>query len=514
MTIQAIITKSVRRLELEGKLLTPDFYAEAFCMEATKAGMIVEDCQQISKLTLMLNKDLQKELTLYRVKTISELARFMISKLNRMSPTSCSEMLESQSAFVKRVLQVVEVLHNKEATELARKSIDMLNASPTIQQVEQYKQLWSNFIATYDDSFLQNLKSFTTFDTTDLQKTIASINGALPNAHESASLDLSKISTLLISSLVPSIASNVDTEIALFSEKMRKNPKLLESADIEDEVKMAISLRIALDKKSVKDMVDSLDGVLGKLSLRLIDIIESADSSSVEIKKIRTELESYNQEGELNFSTTHKKLYTIAVALDENTTLLSNDLKKHSKEVQLLGKKISKLEQELEELRQESKEDFLTKLYNKRALEEFFVLKEAEYERYGHNFSIVMLDLDYFKKVNDTYGHEAGDAVLAAFAKIISREARSVDIVGRYGGEEFIALLCETDSEGAYVFAEKVRKNVEKARFMYKGERIEVTVSSGLSERKKHTSLKAVINSADEYLYKAKNEGRNRVAYK
>ena len=77
-----------------------------------------------------------------------------------------------------------------------------------------------------------------------------------------------------------------------------------------------------------------------------------------------------------------------------------------------------------------------------------------------------------------------------------------------------MALLSETDTQGGAVFAEKVRKHVKKARFMYKGTRIEVTVSCGVSERKRHSSLQAVLNSADEYLYKAKEDGRNRVAYK
>ena len=129
-------------------------------------------------------------------------------------------------------------------------------------------------------------------------------------------------------------------------------------------------------------------------------------------------------------------------------------------------------------------------------------------------FSVIMFDLDHFKAVNDDFGHDAGDAVLGAFAKILKKEARSVDIVGRFGGEEFMALLSETDTRGGAIFAEKVRKSVQKARFMYKGKRINVTVSSGVSERKKHTSLKNAINSADEYLYKAKKEGRNQVGYK
>ena len=516
MTIQSIIKKSIKRLELEGKLLTPDFYHEAFCKEATKAGMIVEDCQHVDKFSKTLNKEFQKDLTAYRIKTMSEFSRFLISKLNRTNPTQCSDALEAHNILTKRVLQVVGVLHNKEASDLAKKSLDLLNSNPKASQLDQFRQLWTNFITTYDDTFLQKLKELGDLDTANLQKSVESINIASlgSKSDNSSELELTKISSLLVSSLVPSIASSVNEKIANLSEKIRNNPSLLESVSIESEIKSAISLRISLDKQSVKEMVESLDGVLDKLSLRLIDMIERSDSSNSEIQKIKSELETYNEGTITNFNTAHKKLYTIAVALEENTQLLSQDLKNHSGEIKMMSKKIRTLEEELESAKQESKEDFLTKLYNRRALDEFFAMKEAEFERYGRNYSVVMFDLDHFKDVNDTHGHDAGDAVLAAFAKILKKEARTVDIVGRFGGEEFMALLSETDAKGGVVFAEKVRRHVQKARFMYKGVRIEVTVSCGVSERKRHISLQAVLNSADEYLYKAKADGRNRVAYK
>ncbi len=515
MTIQSIIKKAVKRLELEGKLLTPDFYAEAFCKEAQKAGMATEDCSHIDKFSKTLNKNIQKELTQYRIKTMGELSRFLISKLNRTSPTICSELLEAQASFSKRILQVVEVLHNAEATELAKKSIKLLNSSPNVTELEQFRQHWVNFITTYDDTFLGKLKSFGTVETSNLRKTIENLNLSASSIDMTdCESQLSRVASLLVSSFVPSIASSVNDKIATLSEKIRANPSLLDSVSIEDEVRSIISLRIALDKKSVKEMVESLDGVLDKLSLRLIDMIERSDDSTVEIQEIKAELESYNDHTEINFKIAHKKLIVIATALEENTQLLSQDLRGHSSEVKALSTKVRKLEKELEDAKYASKEDFLTKLYNKRALDEFMHVKEAEFERYGHNFSVVMFDLDHFKLVNDNYGHDAGDAVLAAFAKILKKEARSVDIVGRFGGEEFMALLSETGSKGGAIFAEKVRKHVQKARFMYKGERIAVTVSCGVSERKTHTSLKNVINSSDEYLYKAKKDGRNQVAYK
>ena len=515
MTIQSIIKKAIKRVDLEGKLLTPDFYTEAFCKEAAKAGMAVEDCSHLEKFKATLNKEFQKDLTHYRIKTMNELVRFLISKLNRTNPTQCADVLEAQTHLLKRVLQSIEVLHNKEATLLAKQSIDLLNSSPKSTQIDQFRQLWVNFLTTYDDTFLERLRVLGNVNSDDLKRTIEGLNIAVNKSDIVANdMNLSKISSLLISSLVPSIASSVNDKIANLSEKIRANPSLLESTSIESEIKTAISLRIALDKESVKEMVESLDGVLDKLSHRIIDMIEQSDSSTVEIQAIKKELKSYDEGSITNFKVAHKKLYTIAIALEENTQLLSKDLQVHSTEVALLSRRINQLEKELESAKQDSKEDFLTKLYNKRALDEFMEVKEAEFKRYGRNFSVVMFDLDHFKDVNDNFGHDAGDAVLSAFAKILKKECRAVDIVGRFGGEEFLAILSETDTKGGAIFAEKVRKHVQKARFIYKGKRIEVTVSSGVSEREKHISLKAALNSADEYLYQAKKNGRNQVGYK
>ena len=515
MTVQSIIKKTIKRLEKEGKLLTPDFYAEAFCKEAKIAGMASEDCNHVDKYTKTLNKEFQKELKNYRIRTMSELVRFLVSKLNRTNTTQCSQALESQNIFTKRVLQVIEVLHNKEASLLAKKSIELIESRANASQVDQFRQLWINFITTYDDTFLSKLKPLGKVDTTDLKATIENLkidNNSSSNGE--VDVDFSRVASVLVASLVPSIASSVNDKIATLSEKIQKNPSVLDSIELENEIKSAILLRITLDKQSVKDMVESLDTVLDKLSLRLIEMIEKSDSSTLEIQNIKKELESYSDESTTNFKVAHKKLFTIASALEENTQLLSKDLTTHGSEVKILSQRVHELERELEEVKQESKEDFLTKLYNKRALDEFMEIKEAEFQRYGRNFSVVMFDLDHFKLVNDTFGHDAGDAVLSAFAKILKKEARSVDVVGRFGGEEFMALLSETDTKGGVVFAEKVRKHVQKARFMYKGERIAITVSAGVSERKKHISLKAVVNSSDEYLYKAKNEGRNQVANK
>jgi len=515
MTIQAIINNTLIRLKKEGKLLTPDFYSEAFCKEAKKVGMDVEDCNKLDTYKHSLSKEFQKDLKNYNIKTINELIRFLIAKLNRTNPTQLTQMIESQTLLTKRILQVITVLHNKEAADLARNSLEILELGAQTEQLNNFRQRWVNFLTNYDDTFLLKLKGLGDIDSKDLQKSVASIlQHSSQNSLVESVDSLEKVSQLLIASFIPSIASSVNDTIEGLSNKIRKNPAILENVSIEKEIKNAISLRIALDKDSVKKMIVSIDSVLDKLSLHLVDMIDKSDSSNVTIERIKKELESYTEASTTNFKTAHKKLYTIAAALEENTQLLSSDLKTDSHEVSALSKRVKKLEKELEAAKKESTEDFLTKLKNRRALDDFLELKEAEYKRYGRNFSVAMFDIDKFKNVNDTYGHDAGDAILTALAKILKKESRSADIVGRFGGEEFLALLSDTDIVGSIAFGEKVRKQVEKARFMYNGKHIAVTISCGLSERKNYVSASAALNSADEYLYVAKTSGRNRVEYK
>jgi diguanylate cyclase (GGDEF)-like protein len=509
MTVHDIIKKAIERLRSEGKLLTPDFYAEAFCVEAKKAGMLTDDCNQVDKYASSLDSKYQNEIKQYRVKTTQELIRFLISKINRMNPTQCAELLESNTALLKRVLQSTEVLHNADATTLSKKTLIALEKQNNPETLELMRKKWMDFLTVYDGKLLQKLSSYTTVYPDDLKKTLDGLGKKIDSSVEMKGMD--RIAKLLIASLVPSIASGVNDELADISESLRTNPSLLTSQSMYDEIKEAILLRITLDKSSVKDMMMTLDGVLDKLSLQLIDLIEKSDSSSVEIIKIKKDLEHFDEDKKSDFKSAHKKLLTIALTLEDKTALLSKDLKVHNKKVGELSNKVAHLEAELIAAQKASREDFLTKLYNKRAIDEQLRIKEGEFERYGRNYSLIMFDLDFFKAVNDTYGHDAGDAVLAAFAKILKKMCRTVDVVGRYGGEEFIAILSDTGLSGAVKFGNKVRQTLEHTKLMYKKQHIKVTASGGAAERKAFQSVKATMQSADERLYDAKNSGRNRI---
>jgi len=186
-------------------------------------------------------------------------------------------------------------------------------------------------------------------------------------------------------------------------------------------------------------------------------------------------------------------------------------MKKEDEEIEKLRQKVHFLEGKLKELSKEVKTDFLTNIANKKAVTEELKKQEAIYQRYGTNYSVVFFDIDHFKNINDTYGHDAGDVILKSLGLLFKRYARDIDLIGRFGGEEFVAILPNTDKEGAYKFAEKVRQIIEKTKFMYKNTRINVTVSGGVASRNETNSAEETLKLADEKLYKAKKSGRNKI---
>jgi len=159
--------------------------------------------------------------------------------------------------------------------------------------------------------------------------------------------------------------------------------------------------------------------------------------------------------------------------------------------------------------------DELTQVFNRR---QFFFLAERELRRRGRPFrslAVVMADIDHFKKINDTWGHPAGDAVLAEVARRLKKSIRDVDLLGRYGGEEFCVMLLDTDLRDAKEIGERLRHSIAGTPMNAQGNRITVTVSLGATLRTndKETSLETLIERADKALYCAKKNGRNRVVF-
>ena len=160
--------------------------------------------------------------------------------------------------------------------------------------------------------------------------------------------------------------------------------------------------------------------------------------------------------------------------------------------------------------------DGLTKLYNHRFFQDQMAMNASNFRRYGAVFSIIMIDIDFFKKFNDTYGHQSGDCVLKQVAQILRSASRSTDLACRYGGEEMTLILNNTNKKEAVIAAQKICKTVRETPFVLaNGEKVNVTISVGVATIGLNgLKPKDLIEYADRCLYKAKENGRNQVVYK
>ncbi|MGB0662538.1 MAG: diguanylate cyclase [Pontibacterium sp.] len=169
-----------------------------------------------------------------------------------------------------------------------------------------------------------------------------------------------------------------------------------------------------------------------------------------------------------------------------------------------------KLKAANDRLRVISRQDKLTELYNRGYWEECLVREYDRYRRTGHEATLIMLDIDHFKSVNDSYGHPVGDEVIRQLAALIRHMLRKTDIAGRYGGEEFGIILPNTPAEKAVVLAERLRLAVERLNIEVEGFSIGFTISLGVAEVGHHVAdAKAWISRADAALYDSKRDGRN-----
>lgn len=170
-------------------------------------------------------------------------------------------------------------------------------------------------------------------------------------------------------------------------------------------------------------------------------------------------------------------------------------------------------EQFQQQLYESATRDGLTKAYNRRFFVDALDKDFSHGIRHSTPLSIVMFDVDFFKRVNDTWGHAAGDYVLQTISASVQRAIRKDDLLCRVGGEEFVVLMRDTAERNACLFAERIRSLVSETEFVYEGENMPITVSLGVATLKPalHKDAQALLADADRYLYQAKHRGRNRV---
>ncbi|RLB89165.1 MAG: GGDEF domain-containing protein [Deltaproteobacteria bacterium] len=265
-----------------------------------------------------------------------------------------------------------------------------------------------------------------------------------------------------------------------------------------------IEAKIATSHEQTSSLFSSNSGFEMLLSSEMTGLKKSSDvaSSLDDLKlQITRRLASIDQ------ALTKKQLKEKAIkaAAEKNRHIFKTGFAK-------LKQELDKATQHSEQLEEKLNQDQLTGAFNRRAYDKKMEDEMERFLRYGTHFSLLLIDADKFKNINDRYGHAIGDKCLQEIIKRSMPLLRKNDMLARYGGEEFVVIMPETDAVGAKEAAEKIRQTIEKIEFLYKKETVRVTVSIGVTQvQDKDTSHLQVFERADVAVYKAKEKGRNQV---
>ncbi len=243
----------------------------------------------------------------------------------------------------------------------------------------------------------------------------------------------------------------------------------------------------------------------------LVDILNSAEHMTSQVACHNTEIqETADHVGTLR---TSGEMENIKLALLGHVHKLLFSNKRLQDDLTYTRYQMEEQAEQIDDARREARTDTLTGVANRKALDEKLHLLMADWERQQRPFVLMLVDLDYFKRINDAHGHQAGDRLLAKVGKWLKEWVREGDFVGRYGGDEFTVLLPQTELEAGVKLGEAIReRTAERAsRMALRGEQVSISLSIGIAASWPGDSVESVLKRADQALYRSKRLGRNLV---
>jgi len=322
----------------------------------------------------------------------------------------------------------------------------------------------------------------------ELGDDLEAIKGLLVDVREPAGLEKAIVA---IADLVSEMRNRVQNEKSEIESFLKQMTERLQEIDI------TFQQNVATQRESFEGGVE-LDRAVNDQ----MQGIEESVSQAQDIEALKVTL--------------RERVDTIRNHMQEFRQSEEQRLEQAEKQVDRLTERLQSVQQESDTLRKRLKEernlamvDPLTGIPNRYAYNERLEQEVARWRRYKSPLVLTVWDVDRFKLINDTYGHQAGDKVLTVIAKLLHKQVRETDFVARYGGEEFVLLLPETELENAAVVGEQIRKSVEECEFHFRGNPVPITISCGMSEFREGDSAERVFARADSALYKAKENGRN-----
>lgn len=369
----------------------------------------------------------------------------------------------------------------------------------------KYKNIVRNIVEDFPDGFQNGVFSFSLKDSLTNEDNALMILKTKKDYKKELLTERTNVAVivfLLTVALSFIMAIFVSKTPRILQEKLLKaNMKLSEFALIIDKYVITATTKIDSTIVEVSKAFEQLSGYSkDELIGKKMSIIVNPKRDKTIIKDLwKTILDKQIWEGEIQNKTKDGKYYWLNQYIIPKINTNNDSIEQFiSIGVDITAKK---------ELEKFASIDKLTGIYNRRMLDSFLQKEIEVSKRHKDNLSLIIIDIDFFKLVNDTYGHLVGDNVLKQLSKIISQNIRISDIFGRYGGEEFLIICTKTSENNAFILAEKLRKEIENFKFDRVGYK---TISLGISSLTNNDDIELLFKKADEALYKAKNSGRNK----
>ncbi|MBI3529281.1 MAG: diguanylate cyclase [Betaproteobacteria bacterium] len=276
-------------------------------------------------------------------------------------------------------------------------------------------------------------------------------------------------------------------------------------------------------ERAIKDLMirqgalkRSLEEARASLKALLQDFIDRLGGMSDDTSDYQAKLETYSSrlqqtDAFVALNDIIRDLLRDTRSMHEATEQTGKALTTARQHVQAAEARIQQMERELEHLTERAREDQLTGTLNRRGLDEAFKREAARADRQSSPMCVALLDIDNFKKLNDTLGHQAGDEALMHIVQVIKEHLRPADALARYGGEEFVILLPDSDVSEAMDVMARLQRELTKRFFLHNNEKLLITFSCGVSQRSSSEDLEPAVSRADRALYQAKRSGKNRV---
>jgi len=327
--------------------------------------------------------------------------------------------------------------------------------------------------------------------------------------------NIEHISEMLQHSMEPSISLSIGDDLNSFCIKIGDTPSLIFEESIQQEMKTYIANRFNVDQQVLSKKTADIARLVSLMNKYLGDAIKSNKDGSSNVKNIKIAIESICpvKSTREDLGVLQGKLVEVAKNMETEMSNVNKNLESGQNEVLVLEKKVQLLEKELKETQVNGMKDHLTGALNRKSLEASLKILESRFKRDKQDYAIIFFDIDHFKEVNDTYGHDAGDVILKTFTSLLIKLTRDTDIIGRYGGEEFIALLNFQNPEELYKYISRIKSVVSHNKFIYKEQKIDIKFSAGVEIRSNCINDQDTLEKADKLLYNAKNNGRNKIIF-